>query len=227
MGPPTASHPQVPYDPGEKSLRAYGIRSEREQVLAAMLQLASVKGYEATSVEQVIAHAGVSPQTFAELFESKQECFLAAYDAAIDVAIAYMANSYEAAAGKPWPDKLAAALEALVELFSAEAEIIRMAMVEVTGLGEDPRVRYRDALVRFEQFFGEGHAYSPQGGRLPPETARFAVGAAAAIIFDEVRAGRGQELRRILPDLLYAVLMPYLGPEAAAVEMKRVAASGA
>ena len=30
---------------------------------------------------------------------------------------------------------------------------------------------------------------------------------------------------RILPDLVFAVLMPYLGPEAAEDEMRRVAAS--
>ena len=42
------------------------------------------------------------------------------------------------------------------------------------------------------------------------------------MIFDEVRAGRGPELKRILPDLVFAVLMPYLGPEAAEDEMRRV-----
>lgn len=222
MGPPTAPNPQASYDPGEKSLRAYGIRSEREQVLAAMLQTAAAKGYEATTVEEVVAVAGVSRRSFDELFADKQQCFLAAYDAAIDVAVAYMSRSYEAAAGEPWPDRVAAALEALVELFSTEAPIIRMAMVEVTAMGEDPRARYRDALARFERFLGEGHAYSPQGERLPPDTARFAVGAAAAIIFDELRSGHG-DLRSVLPDLVYAVLMPYLGPETAEAEMKRVA----
>jgi len=226
MGASSAPNPQPPLDAGEKSLRAYGIRSQREQVLAGMLQVASAKGYEMTTVEDVVAAAGVSRRTFDELFANKQECFLAAYDAAIDVAIAYMSTSYEAAGGEPWPDRVAAALRALVELFSAEADIIRMAMVEVTEMGEDPRVRYRDALVRFEQFFDEGLAYSPQGGQLPPDTARFAVAAATALIFDEVRAGRGRELERILPDLVYAVLMPYLGPEAAEVEMKRVAGPG-
>jgi AcrR family transcriptional regulator len=222
----SAPNPEASFDPGEKSLRAYGIRSEREQVLAAMLQVVSARGYETTTVAEVIARAGVSQGTFDQHFEGKQQCFLAAFDAAIDVAVAYTSNSYEAAAGRPWPDRVAAGLEALVELFSAEAEIIRMAMVEMTAIGEDPRVRYRDALGRFEQFLAEGHAYSPQGGQLPPETARFAVGGVVSILFDEVRAGRGRELRRILPDLLYAVLMPYLGPEAAEVEMKRVAASG-
>jgi hypothetical protein len=46
------------------------------------------------------------------------------------------------------------------------------------------------------------------------------------MIFDEVRAGRGPELRQLLPDLLFAVLMPYLGPEAAEDEMRRVAREG-
>ena len=212
------------FDPGEKSLRAYGIRSEREQILAAMLQLASARGYETTTVEAIVAGAGVSRQAFDEHFADKHDCFLAAYDAAIDVAIAYMSSSYEAAAGDPWPDRVAAALAALVELFSAEADIIRVAMVEVTAMGEDPRVRYRDALVRFEQFLAEGHAYSPQADELPADTARFVVGGIVSILFDEIRAGRGRELERIRLDLIYAALMPYLGPEKAGVEVKRIAA---
>jgi hypothetical protein len=98
-----------------------------------------------------------------------------------------------------------------------------MAMMEVAALGEDPRVLYRDALARFEPLFEDGFRYSPQGRELPADTASFAVAAAVSIIFDEMRAGRGRELRRILPDLVYAVLMPYLGPEAAEAEMRRVA----
>jgi hypothetical protein len=43
------------------------------------------------------------------------------------------------------------------------------------------------------------------------------------MIFDEIRAGRGPDLERLLPDLVFAVLMPYLGPEAAEEEMHRVA----
>ncbi len=58
---------------------------------------------------------------------------------------------------------------------------------------------------------------------LPPDTARFAIGGASAMIFDEIRAGRAPDLVRILPDLVFAVLMPYLGPEAAEEEMRRVA----
>ena len=95
-------------------------------------------------------------------------------------------------------------------------------MVEVTAAGDDARARYRSALARFTPFLEEGRQYASQGEELPADTARFAIGGATSMIFDEIRAGRGPELTRILPDLVFAVLMPYLGPEAAEDEMRRV-----
>ena len=97
-------------------------------------------------------------------------------------------------------------------------------MVEVTAVGESARERYRAALTRFSRLLEEGREYAAEGDSLPPDTARFAIGGATSMIFDEIRAGRGPELERILPDLVFAVLMPYLGPEAAEDEMRRVAA---
>lgn len=223
MASSSVPNPETGFDSDERSLSAYDVRSEREQILEAMLRVASSRGYEETTVADVVGAAGVSRQTFDELFDDKQACFLAAYDAAADVAASYVIGAFEAAEGQPWPDRIGAALGALVELFEVEAAIIKMAMVEVAALGEDPRVLYRDALARFEPLFDDGFRYSPQGRELPADTASFAVAAAVSMIFDEMRADRGRELRRILPDLVYAVLMPYLGPEAAGAEMKRVA----
>ena len=107
-----------------------------------------------------------------------------------------------------------------------EADIARMAMVEVTAAGDDARERYRAMFTRFTPFLEKGRTYSGQGEELPADTARFAIGGATSMIFDEVRAGRGPELKRILPDLVFAVLMPYLGPEAAEDEMRRVTREG-
>ena len=188
-----------------------------------MVRVAAAKGYEATTVTDVIEAAGVSRAAFHELFEDKEACFLEAYDAVFDVLIAHVTAAFEATADEPWPDRVAAVLRALVELLSAEADIARMAMVEVTAAGEDARERYRMALARFTPFLEEGRTYSGQGDELPPDTARFAVGGATSMIFDEIRAGRGPELERLLPDLVFAVLMPYLGPEMAEDEMRRVA----
>ena len=190
------------------------------------MRVAAAKGYEATTVSDVIEMAGVSRATFYEMFEDKESCFLEAYDAVIDVLIAHVTSGFEAAADEPWPERIAAGLRALVELLAAEADIARMAMVEVTAAGDDARGRYRAALARFTPFLEEGRTYSGQGDELPPDTARFAVGGATSMIFDEIRAGRGPDLERILPDLVFAVLMPYLGSEAAEDEMNRVIREG-
>lgn len=191
-------------------------------MLEAMVRVAAAKGYEATTVTDVIEVAGVSRATFYEMFEDKAACFLEAYDAVIDVLVAHVTSAFEAAADEPWPERIAAGLGALVELLAAESDVARMAMVEVTTAGDEARGRYRAALARFTPFLEEGRDYSRQSGELPPDTARFAIGGATSMIFDEIRAGRGPELKRILPDLLFAVLMPYLGPEEAENEMRRV-----
>ena len=52
------------------------------------------------------------------MFDDKQDCFLEAYDAVIDVLVAHVTSAYEAAAGEPWPDRMTAALRALVKLLA-------------------------------------------------------------------------------------------------------------
>ena len=96
-----------------------------------------------------------------------------------------------------------------------------MTTVDVTAARPEARRRYRHALERFVPFFVEGREYVEDDIHLPPELERMAVGGAEAIIFDEVIAGRAKELPAMLPDLLFTVLVPYIGPEAAAAEVRR------
>jgi AcrR family transcriptional regulator len=193
-------------------------------MLEAMMRGAAEKGYEATTVTEVAAAGGVSEATFFEMFGDKEGCFLESYAALIDVLVSHVENAFETAARRPWPDQIAAGLRAMIEFMASEPELTRMAMVEGSALGEGARARYQETLERFIPFLEAGREYSGQGDGLPADTARLAVGGAASMIFGEVRAGRGRDLERILPDLVYAVLMPYLGAEAAGEEMRRVAA---
>jgi AcrR family transcriptional regulator len=224
MGSPGSNPERLPS--GRHGLpRAYVVRSQRERLREAMVRVAADKGYAASTVTEVIEAAGISRATFYELFDDKEECFLEAYDAVIDVLVAHVSSAYAAVSEEPWPVRIEAALRALVELLAAEADIARMAMVEVIAAGDRARERYRAALGRFIPLLEEGRDFSGRAG-LPADTARFAIGGATSMIFDEIRAGRGPQLPQILPDLVFAVLMPYLGPEAAEREMRRVAPSG-
>ncbi len=191
-----------------------------------MVRSAAANGYEATTVDDVVAAAALPRQAFDAMFPDKEACFLEAYDAVVDVLLAHVAAAYESAGGERWPDRIAAALRALAELLAGEADIARMAMVEAAAVGEEARLRYRAALGRFVPFLEEGRAFAAPAEQLPADTARFAIGGATSMIFDEVRAGRTAELPQMVPDLAFAVLMPYLGPEQAEAEMRRLREAG-
>lgn len=205
------------------SRRPYRATTERERLLEALIRVTAERGYAATTPADVVAAAGLEEDAFERHFASKEDCFLAAYDAVSDVVVAHVSSAYEESAGRPWPQRVVAGLRALVELLAAEAEITRLAMIDVTSFGEDARIRYRAALERFVPLLEDGRDEPSVDGPLPDGTAQFAIGGAAAMIFDELRAGRGPELPAILPELTFAVLMPYLGAAAAEAEMERVA----
>jgi len=58
--------------------------SRRDLILAAMIHVVGRKGYEETSVADVIEEAGASRTTFYKHFEDKGKCFLAAYDMLVE-----------------------------------------------------------------------------------------------------------------------------------------------
>jgi AcrR family transcriptional regulator len=217
--------PSVPGSDGKDGAaspsRSFAVRGERERILAALVEVGAERGYEGIAVGEVTRRASVSAAEFERHFADKEDCFLAAYEAMSDVMIAHASAAFERDAGRPWAERIAAALRALVELLAAEAELARMPIVEVTAIPGDARVRYRQALDRFIPFLEQGREASEQGADLPRETARLAIGSASSLVFDQFRAGRGAELVEILPDLVFAVTMPYLGVEAAEAEMRK------
>ena len=78
-------------------------------------------------------------------------------------------------------------------------------------------------IVRFTEFLEEG-AELADGRELPENIALMAAGAVSGLIFDELLTGRAERLPELLPDLLFAMLVPYIGPGAATEEMRRAAA---
>src|SRR5690349_5478794 len=95
MDSPPISNPEKTQAGTQRLPRAYLVRSQKERLLEAMLRVAAAKGYESTTIKDVIEVAGVSQQTFDEMFESKEACFLEAYDAVFDVLVAHVTSAFE------------------------------------------------------------------------------------------------------------------------------------
>ncbi len=193
------------------------VRSQRERLLEAAIRVVVAKGYAATTVADLTREAGVSRTTFYELFEDKGACFLAAYDNAVDTLVRGVTAAYESR--ERWPDRARAGLEALLAALAEEPDLARLALVDVGSAGPAAQRRYRAAVQRLTPLFDEGRDFAPAGRNLPANTSRMAIGAVTGLIADELVAGRAERLPGLLSDLLFATLVPYIGPEAAAREV--------
>jgi AcrR family transcriptional regulator len=192
-------------------------RSQRERLLEAAVRVVAEKGYAATTVADLTREAGISRTTFYAMFEDKEACFLAAYDGVADALIRRIAKAYEAE--ERWPQRARAGLAVLLAALTEEPAIARLALVDVGAAGPAAQRRYRAALQRLTPLFEEGRDFAPGGRSLPANTSRMAIGAVAGLISDELAEGRAEYLPSLLSDLLFATLVPYIGPAAAAREV--------
>lgn len=198
-----------------------GSETRRQLILEAMVRVVGHQGYKATSVADVIEEADVSRTTFYKHFEDKHECFLAAYDMVTERVLDEVIANCDGE--QAWLERVRIGLTTIVEMFALDPPLARTAIVEVAAAGADARQRHWNAITRFTEFLEDGEELA--GGReLPDNIALMAAGAVSGLIFDELLTGRAERLPQLLPDLLFALLVPYVGPGAATEEMRRAAA---
>jgi AcrR family transcriptional regulator len=195
--------------------------SRRERLLQAMVRVVGEKGYKATSVADVIAAADTSRTTFYKHFTDKHDCFLAAYDMLVEQVFGEVVANCDG--DQPWMERVTNGLATIVELFALDPALARTAIVEVAAAGADARQRHWNAVARFTEFLDGGRELAA-GRELPENISLMSAGAVSGLIFDELLAGRAERLPALLPDLLFAMLVPYVGPSAATEEMRKAAA---
>lgn len=199
-------------------------RSQRERLLAAVVRVTATRGYEATTVADILEEAGVGRESFYELFDDKLACMLAAHTILIDDLEHRVREAYTAPG--EWPDRVSNALAAALEWFAADPAAARFTLVELAAVGSASRLRFQADFTRFIQLLDEGLKDGGPSPELPGATS-LAVGAALARVYEEVVRERAAGLPTLLPDLVYELLVPFLGEEAARAEQRRAAAGSA
>lgn len=196
--------------------REYVDQNQRERLLAALAACLHDHGYDGTTVTMVGKRAGVSKSDFYRQFESKDRCFLAAYDEGVASLRARVATACRDAGG--WAPGVVDGLRALLAALTAEPAQAEMVLVEGLRAGKGVYDRYQAALLGFVPLLREG-APAPAGGKRPPEaTDEAVVGGIASLLSRRVLAGETERLGEFLPEIAEFALTPYLG----AVEARRV-----
>lgn len=193
-------------------------RSQRERLLAAVVRVTASKGYEVTTVADILEEAGVGRESFYELFDDKRDCMLAAHAILIEDLEAKVRLAYRTPGD--WADRLRAALEVTLEWFAADPATARFTLIELGAVGTVSRARFQAAFDSFVRILEDGRS---EGGPDPElaQATRLAVSAIIARLYEEIVLGRTADLPSQLPDLTYELLVPYLGEEAAREQRRR------
>jgi AcrR family transcriptional regulator len=195
------------------------IAVQRERLLAAMLRATAELGYREISVKDVLVRAGVSRPTFYEHFANKEDCFLAALD---DAALR-LRTRLDGVAGEDagsWREGLRLELEELLRFIAEEPDA-------ATTLIVDARAACPEALERRDELLDRFAACIDRQVRdglpeMPPPSAISAagiVGGIEAVLYSRLQRGDCDDLRSLLPSLMYFAVLPYEGHEAANEEM--------
>ena len=202
--------------------RSYVEANQGQRMLAAVADVVSLKGYAALTVEDIVAAAGVSRKSFYGIFNDKEEAFLAAYDAISGELIQRVQAAYEAT--ETFADAALACLAAFLEFAAADARYADICIVEVLAAGPIAIERHNRAMATFARLLHT--AADRVAGRIrPPElTAETIIGGIHQVVYTRVLRGQTSELPKLLPDLAYVTMLPYLGHTAAERALTRTTA---
>jgi AcrR family transcriptional regulator len=189
--------------------REFIAEHQRGRLFAAVATVLDREGYDGTTVSAVAAEAGVSKSDFYTQFDSKDECFLASYDASVERLRARMLVACKDS--DTWADGICAGLGAALAGLAGEPPRANLLLVEGLRAGPGVYGRYRVAVESFVPHLRCG-APGRDGAADPPEAADEAVvGGLASLVGRRVHAGEAPRLRRFFPELAEFALSPYLG----------------
>ena len=191
--------------------REFVARTQRDRLIDAMARTLATKGF-AVPLTEVCAAAGVSTRAFYEHFTDKEACFMAAFERGTDLLMRSVRTAY--AQPDRWPVRVRRGLEVMLHLLAAEPAFAHLAMVESLAAGPRARERMRQIVDEFRVFIDEAPR-RPQQAPVPPTVGEAVVAGVFGLLFNYVAARRTAELPRLLPDITYFVLVPFLGTRAA------------
>jgi AcrR family transcriptional regulator len=200
----------------------YVAQNQRERLIVGLTEVLYEVGYQSTTVSLIGQRAAVSKSDFYKHFESKDDCFYAAYETAIErireaVLVACVAHGED-----EWPPRVRDAIASMIALLASDPPLAGIALVEGLRAGRGVYDRYQAALESFVPYLREGAPSAPNGGEVPAAIDEAVIGGIASLLGRRVLAGEVEQLGELTPAVLEFALTPYLGT----VEARRIVSAG-
>lgn len=182
---------------------------QRERLLAATIELVAKRGFRGTSIDHIVKTARVGYVAFYELFESKEDCFIACFDRIVAEAREQIAAAVSGEA--PWSEQICGGLKKLLELIAAEPARARLALVEMQAAGRRSFAMYEELVYSVIPKLREGRAFRPDAAALSETLEEAVIGGVAWIIHQRLVKGEADEIEGLIGEAIHIALAPYLG----------------
>ncbi|HET6151999.1 MAG TPA: TetR/AcrR family transcriptional regulator [Marmoricola sp.] len=181
---------------------------QRDRLIDAFVQVVAERGYESAGVKVICKRAGVAYSTFYELFESKEQLFLAAYDAGVATLIEAARTAPVDPGSTDLRSKIEASLGTVLRALADNPAFARFFAIEVHKAGPATQERV-DAT--FETAFAMYARTQVAAKRSLPQAdvGPLVIGGAYTRILFYIRNGRTDELPDLLPVLTSFVLFDF------------------
>ena len=206
---------------------------QKARLLTAMVQEVSERGAANVSVGHVVGRSGVSRRTFYEIFNDREDCFLAAFDEALHNATSVVVPAY--GTGGAWQTRLRAGLTTLLGFLDTDTAAARLLIVESLAAGPSALERRRQVIADLVSVVDLGRTEGSAKLDPPALTAEAIVGGLLSVLHGRLAGGSDSETRttdrrghaeessllELSGPLMGMIVLPYLGPVAARKEIER------
>jgi AcrR family transcriptional regulator len=197
-------------------------QNQRARLIAGLTEVLHEVGYQKTTVSLIGQRASVSKSDFYKHFQSKDDCFFAAYDEAIERIRKEVLGACAGHDKSDWSSRMCDGIAALLTFFARDPALASISLVEGLRAGRGVYDRYQAAVESFVPYLCEGAPRTPDGDPVPAATDEAVVGGIASLLGRRVLAGEAEQIDKLLPDVLEFALTPYLG----ATEARRIISAG-
>ncbi len=189
----------------------------REKIAAAMVELVVENGLEETTEQMVIERAGVNSGDFNHFFRDTNDCYVQLFDQMVND---YLQEALEAAdRRRDWLENVRVVANRLL-VYLEENPSRAYFMAEFRSAGDQALTRTESFIKAMTIGIDAGRRGLDDPESVSPAVAEGLVGATAEIVSARLQAGELENLRELVPQLMYMVVRPYLGEEAARAELR-------
>jgi AcrR family transcriptional regulator len=190
----------------------------RRRLEEAMIALCVERGFRNVTVAALLERAGAGRGELEAEFGDLEDCYAQIYTVQRDEFVACVAGAFFSR--EVWRERMRAAAHAMLEFLREDPRRAYFMSVEVHAAGDRARLIRDEAMQGFFALIDQGRAEMADPDQLTPHTAE-AIGSAIYQQFQAAIADHDFErLERMIPEMMYAAVLPYLGVGAALEELQ-------